>query len=131
MVEEALVESQVLDTVALIQALEKRGESPSSAVWQYLADAAEWRLFIAGPSFDALLPRDEARAYQTIAEALRDAQVKSLTIGKVQPVRTDNPLLQAARRLANTGPQGLGRVSIRDTRVNNIFIKEMLVVRSS
>ena len=75
--EKALVESQIADSVSLMRSLDSQGDKPSAAVWHYFPDADEWRLLIAGPSFDALLPNEEARAYQRVAETLSKAQVSS------------------------------------------------------
>lgn len=129
--EEALVESQIADSISLVQALESQGDKPSAVAWYYFPDADEWRLLIAGSSFDALLPREEARAYQRIAEALAKAQLSSLSIGEVKVVRTDYPLLNATRLLLRTGPNAVVRAHFRDNRINGVFIKEMLVLRSA
>ena len=129
--EEALVESQIADTAALVEALEHQGDKPSSVVWYYFSDAAEWRLLIAGPSFDALLPKEESRAYQKIAEALGRAQLASITIGEIKLVRTDYELLNAVRFIIGTGPDKLVRAHFKDNSVNGLFIKEMLVLRST
>jgi hypothetical protein len=129
--EEALVESQIADTIALVNVLETQGDKPSSVVWYYFPDAGEWRLLIAGPSFDALLPKEESRAYQKIAEALNKAQVTSITIGEIKLVRTDYPLLKAVRFLIGTPPDAMVRAHFKDNSVNGIFVKEMLVLRSS
>ena len=129
--EEALVESQISDTISLVKCLEGQGDNPSSVVWYYFSDADEWRLLLAGSSFDALLPGDESRAYQKVAEALTKAEVTSLTIGEVKLVKTDYPSLKATKFLIGTPPDAMGRAHFKDNRVNGIFIKEMLVLRSS
>jgi hypothetical protein len=129
--EEALVESQIADTISLVKTLEDQGDKPSTIIWYYFPDADEWRLLLAGPTFDALLPNQEARAYQKIAEALSKAGVTSLTIGEVKLIKTDYPLLNATRFLIGTQPNALVRAHFKDNRVNGIFIKEMLVLRSS
>ena len=129
--EEALVESQIADTISLVKILEDQGDKPSTIIWYYFPDSDEWRLLLAGPTFDALLPNQEARAYQKIAEALSKAEVISLTIGEVKLIKTDYPLLNATRFLIGTPPNALVRAHFKDNRVNGIFIKEMLVLRSS
>jgi len=129
--EEALVESQIADTISLVKILEDQGDKPSTIIWYYFPDADEWRLLLAGPTFDALLPSQEARAYQKVAEALTRAEVTSLTIGEVKLIKTDYPLLNATRFLIGTPPNALIRAHFKDNRVNGIFIKEMLVLRSS
>jgi hypothetical protein len=131
MAEEALVDSDIADTVTLVKALDSRGDSPSQVVWHYYPDAAEWRLLIAGPTFDQLLPTSEQVAYQRVAEVLANEQVASLSIAKIMLVRTDYPLLMATRTLIGTGATGISRIHFRDNAVNGIFIKEMIVIRSS
>ena len=129
--EEALVESQIAESVSLVRSLDSQGDKPSAVVWHYFPDADEWRLLIAGPSFDALLPKEEARAYRRVAEALSKAQASSLSIGEIKIVRTDYPLLNAARFMVKTGPDAFVRAHFRDNSINGIFIKEMLVLRSA
>ncbi|HEY8185666.1 MAG TPA: hypothetical protein VIF64_06340 [Pyrinomonadaceae bacterium] len=129
--EEALVESQISDSIALIKRLEDDGDKPSTAIWYYFADVDEWRLLLAGQTFDALLPQDERRAYQKIAEALSKAKLSSLNIGEVKLVRTDYPLLNVTRQLVKTSTDALIRAHFKDTSLNGTFIKEMLILRSS
>jgi hypothetical protein len=129
--EETLVESQISDSISLVKSLEGQGDKPSIVVWYYFPDAEEWRLLLAGPSFDALLPKEESRAYQRVAEALNRAEVKSLTIGEIKLVNTDYPLLKAMRLLIGTPPDAIVRAHFKDNSINGIFIKEMLVLRSS
>ena len=129
--EETLVESQISDSISLVKSLEDQGDKPSAIVWYYFPDAEEWRLLLAGPSFDALLPKEESRAYQRVAEALSKAQGKSVTIGEIKLVKTEYPLLKATRFLIGTPPDAIVRAHFRDNSINGIFIKEMLVLRSS
>jgi hypothetical protein len=129
--EETLVESQISDSISLVKSLEDQGDKPSAIVWYYFPDEGEWQLLLAGPSFDALLPNEESQAYQKVAQALSRAQVKSLTIGEIKLVKTDYPLLKATRFLIGTPPDVIVRAHFKDNSVNGIFIKEMLVLRSS
>ena len=129
--EEALVESQIEDSISFVKSLDSQGDKPSAAVWNYFPDADDWRLLIAGPTFDALLPKDEARAYQRVAEALSNANVSSLSIGQMKIVRTDYPMLNATRFLLKTSPDAVIRAHFKDNRINGIFIKEMLVLRAA
>ena len=129
--EKALVESQIADAIALIKKLDVDGAAPTLAVWYYYDDVAEWRLIIAGPAFDALLPKQEPVAYRKIVEAMATASLSSLAISDLRLVRTDNPLPQALRRLVGTGPDGIVRSHFTDTSLNHIFIKEMIILRSA
>lgn len=127
---EALVESQISDSIALIKSLDE-GDKPSTAIWYYFPDDGEWRLLLAGQTFDALLPKEESRAYQKIAEALSKASLSSLTMSEIKLVRTDYPLLKATQHLIKTPADAIVRAHFKDTSVNGTFIKEMLILRSS
>ena len=129
--EETLVESQISDSIALVKCLEDQGIKLAAVVWYYFPDAGEWRLLLAGPAFDALLPKEESHAYQLVAEALNASQVPSLTIGEIKLIRTDYPLLKAMQFLIGTSPEEIIRAHFKDNSINGIFIKEMLVLRSS
>ena len=131
MVEETLVESQIADSIVLVTGLEDQGDKPSVVVWYYFPDAQEWRLLIGGPTFDALLPNQESLAYQKIVEALNKADVQTLNIGEVKVVRTDMPLIRALKLLIGTRSDAIVRAHFKDNSVDRIFIKEMLVLRSS
>jgi len=128
--EKALVESQVADAIALIEKLDSEGAGPTLVVWYFYDDVAAWRLIIAGPTFDVLLPKQEPVAYRKIVEAMAATSLSSLAISDLKLVRTDTPLPQALRRLVGTGPSGITRAHFTDTSLNGIFIKEMIVLRS-
>jgi hypothetical protein len=129
--EEILVESQISDSIALVECLEDQGNKLAAVVWYYFPDADEWRLLLAGPTFDALLPKEQFQAYELVAEALNKTQVTSLSIGEIELVKTDHPLLQATQFLIETSPDAIVRAHFKANSVNGVFIKEMLVLRSS
>jgi hypothetical protein len=129
--EKALVESQVADAIALIKTLDSQGLSPTLAVWYFYDDGSEWRLIIAGPGFDTLLPKQELIAYRKIVEAMTATSISSLTISDIKLVKSDSPLPLALRSLVGTGPNGIARAYFTDTSLNGIFIKEMIILRSA
>lgn len=129
--EKALVESQIADAIALIKKLDADGFSPSAAIWYYYDDAEEWRLLIAGPAFDALLPKQESLAYRKVAEAMAAISLSSLTISNVKIIPSHSALPQALKPLIGTDATGIVRAHFSDTTLNGIFIKEMIVLRSA
>jgi len=131
MAEEALVESSVTDSVKLLEELDKLGDTPSNVLWYFFSDAEVWRLLVAGRTFDLLLPKDESQAYQKIARAIENANLTSLSIADVKPVRTDDPLLVATKFVIKTPANGVVRAHFRDNTFNGIFVKEMLVLRAA
>jgi methionine salvage enolase-phosphatase E1 len=131
MAEEALVESLIGDSGELVKALDDQGDSPTNVLWYFFSDAAEWRLLLAGPQFDGLLPKDEAQAYQRIADAIGKAGVETLSIADVKLVRTDDPVLAATKFVLRTSPSAVVRAHFHDNIFNGIFVKEMLVLRAA
>ena len=131
MVEEALVESAVTDSVKLVEELDKQGDTPSNVLWYFFSDAEVWRLLVAGKSFDTLLPKDESDAYQKIARAIGNVNLTTLSIADVKLVRTDDPLLVATKFVIKTPADGVVRAHFRDNTFNGIFVKEMLVLRAA
>ena len=131
MAEEALVESLVKDSVRLVEELDKQGDTPTNALWYYFSDAEEWRFLVAGPTFDSLLPKNEAQAYEKAAKAIAKAGLDSLSIANVKLMRTDDALLVATKSVLKTPPDGVVRAHFRDNVFNGIFVKEMLVLRAA
>ena len=129
--ETAVVESQIADAISLIQRLDARGDSPTLAAWYLYDDADEWRLIIAGPTFDAVLQKQEPIAYQKIVEAMSDITLTMLSISDVKLVSTKSPLPGTIRLMIGTGPTGIARAHCTSNTINGIFIKEMFVLRSA
>lgn len=129
--EKALVESQVGEAIALIQKLDSEGSPPTFVVWYYYDDADEWRLILAGPTFDALLPKQEPVAYRKVVEAMAAASLSSLAVSDIKLIRTDAALPKALKFLVGTGPNTVVRAHFTDTTLNGIFIKEMVILRSA
>jgi hypothetical protein len=131
MAETALVESQVADSIELLRRLDAGGNGPTLAVWYFYEDVERWRLILAGPTFDGLLPKNEAFAYRGLAEEIASASLKSLSISDVKLVLTTSPLAISLRPLLRTPPNAVVRGRFVNTTLNGIFIKEMLILRSS
>jgi hypothetical protein len=115
----------------LLGALDAQGDGPENALWFYISDAEEWRLLIAGATFDELLPKDERQAYQRVAKAIVQAALDSMTIANVKLVRTDDPVLVATKFVIQTPARAVIRAHFRDNTFNGVFVKEMLVLRAA
>ena len=129
--DKALVESQIADAIKLIQKLDADGRAPGLVAWYYYDDADEWRLLIAGSTFDASLPRHEAVAYKYLVETMASLSLSSLTISDLKLIGTNSPLPQALRFLIRTKSDGIVQASFTNTTLNGIFIKEMIILRST
>lgn len=131
MVETALVDSQIADSVELLHRLDAGGNSPTLAVWYYYEDVDRWRLILAGPAFDALVPAKEAFAYKGLAEEIQDASLKSLSVSDVKLLPSTFPLAAALRSLIRTPPDAITRARFVNTTLNRMFIKDMMILRSA
>ena len=128
--EKTLVEGLISDSIELVKKLDSTEAPLTLAVWYFYEDADEWRFLIAGPTFDELLPRNEALAYQKVSEAISSADLQSLSISFVKPVISTSPLPRAIKFLVRTPPDGVLQAYFSETTLNDIFIKEMIVLRS-
>jgi len=129
--EKTLVESKIADSIELIKQLDASGYQPSLAVWYYYDDTDEWRLIIVGEKFDQYLPRQEPLAYRAIAEAINEKDLSSINISEVKIIKSDQPLAKTFKFLVRSDPTGITREHFIDTTVNGIFIKEMIILRST
>jgi hypothetical protein len=129
--EKALVEGQISDSMALVRKLDVTEASPTFAAWYFYHDAEDWRLLIAGPAFDALLPAKESQAYQILAEAMNELEVSSMSIADVKLLPSEAPLIQAISVMISTPRDALMRAHFIDNYINGIFLKEMFVLRSA
>ncbi|MFW6170425.1 MAG: hypothetical protein ACODAD_08045 [Planctomycetota bacterium] len=129
--ETALVESQMADAFAIIRKLDQRGDVPSVAAWYLDEKIDEWKLLIAGGSFDRLLKKEVRNAYRKIVEAMAEVGTSSLAVSDIQLISTDSKLSKAISKLISTGPQDLTRAHCVANSVNGIFLKEAIVLRSA
>ena len=129
--ETALVEAKVSDSIQLIQKLDVLQKNPTTAAWYYYDDADEWRFLLAGPAFDALLPKQEPVAYRIAIEAMTSLSPSSLSVSDLKLLETKAPLIQSLRYLIGTGADGIVRAQFANTTLNGIFIREMIIMRSA
>ena len=130
--ENALVESKISEGILLIKQLDEDDNSPSFATWYFYADVNEWRLIIAGPKFDELLPKKEPIAYKKIIESMSKLSLESLSVSDIKLVPTTSPLPLAIRTLIRTAdPTGFSQAHFIDTTLNGIFMKELIISRST
>ena len=131
MAEDALVESLVADSLKLVEALDGQDNTPSNVLWYFFPDAEQWCLLVAGQTFDRLLPRDGAKAYQVLARSIAAAKLNSLTIADVKLVRTDDAVLVGTKSAIKTPPDRVVRAHFRESTFNGVYVKEMVVLRAA
>jgi len=129
--EKTLVEGLISDSIELVKTLDKLKNNPSFVVWYFYEDAEEWRLLMAGPTFDKYLPKQEALAYQKISEAISSSDLQSVSISLVKVIRSDDELPKSLSFLVGTPSNSIVQAQFSNTTLNGIFIKEMVVIRSA
>ena len=129
--EKALVDDLINDASSLVKKLDELAIKPTFVAWYYYVDADEWRLLIAAPCLDPLLPKQEAVAYRKIIDALSSITPSALSVSDLKIVPTSYQLLQSLKFIFGTGPQGLARAHFRDCMMNGIFVKEIVILRSA
>lgn len=129
--EKALVEGQISDAIELIKKLDEKEAAPTFAAWYFYDDADDWRLLIAGSTFDGLLKKNETAAYHLMAEVMSDLSISSMSIADVKIVDSNSSLPNTVGIMIRTPPNALMRAHFTDNYVNGIFLKEMFVLRSS
>jgi hypothetical protein len=84
----------------VLKALDAAGLKPSVAMWAYLSEYEEWRLFVASRELD----RAERSAYSLIFKALDAAGLSGWRAPDVFVFRMDDPFIKKLRReYAKTG----------------------------
>ncbi|MDH1101126.1 hypothetical protein N5C37_08385 [Pseudomonas mosselii] len=125
-----LVNGSFEASVQLLKELDKTELKPEMAAWFYYDDVEDWRLILSGKKINEFLPGKEALAYKVIAKVLGKTEV-GLAISDVKFMKTDAPLIVALSFLIGTGPDDVSKFSMSNNTVNGIFIKDMVVLRSS
>jgi hypothetical protein len=129
--EKTLVDELIEDSIKLIRKLDANVMAPDLVVWYFYEDADEWRLLIAGHVYDELISKNEALGYQKLSESISSADLQTISISLIKLIHSNSPLVVALSSLIGTPPDGLVRAHFTDTTLNGIFIKEMLIIRST
>lgn len=130
MAEKALVDSQLIDSQALLRSLDETVLKPALVAWYYYDDIDDWRLILCGKDIDAFLPGKEALAYKTVAEQLTTLN-SGLLVSDVKFLSTKAPLISALGFIIGTGPNDISNAHLSNTTFNGIFIKDAVILRSA
>jgi len=129
--EKTLVEGALDDSIQLVRHFDAGGNKPTFATWYYYDDAGEWRLLLSSQTFDELLKKNGALAYQRVAEAITQENLGSLSISEIKIIPSSDPLPNTVKMIISTSENGVMRAHFSNTTINGIFIKEMFVLRAA
>jgi hypothetical protein len=122
MVKTSLVEEDFQRGRQLIEKLEQTGFPVSAALWFYMSESDEWRLFIASPIYDAEGPR------ATYTRVQRVLSPDSITLDNISVISPEDQLIRLLGQVIQTGPSMKG---IRFTRnaIGGIFIEDAYIYK--
>ncbi len=125
-VKAALVKEDLHDGKRLIEALDKANFKVQAALWFYLADSDEWRLYISSPFVEKEGPRKSYNFIQKILARL--APPSSFSLTDITVLSPSSNLVKLMRVAVRTGP---GISGIRFTRnvINNTLIEDAYIYR--
>lgn len=95
-----------------------------AALWLYVSDAGEWRLFIVTPLVDTDGPK---KTYAAIQKALGRLDLSDrLPLWRISAISPTDPFVKALRRLVKAAPGGRG-VRLTNNTINNVLIEDAYV----
>jgi hypothetical protein len=131
-VENTVVKEQLTDAMidagaALVQQLDTMGVPTTAALWLFISELNEWRLFVASPEVATIGPR---AVYAKVQQALNQLGDKALTapLSVVRLLDADDELVRTLRFAVRTGP-GLSRLRFTKSAINGHYIEDALIYR--
>lgn len=126
-VKDQLTEAMIDAGAEVTRKLDETGLRSSAALWLFLTENNEWRLFIALPEVSSQGPRQIYEHIRVILEDLGDrASAAPLSvIGLLDP---DDALIRLLRIAIRTGPE-INRIRFSKNAINGHFIEDALIYR--
>jgi hypothetical protein len=132
MAENTVVKDQLTDAMVdagaeLTRKLEEIGLPATAALWLFVADMNEWRLFFALPQVSAQGPRE---VYERIRLALEElgGKASAAPLSVIGLLDENAELVKLLRIAIHTGA-GIGRIRFSKNVINGHFIEDALIYR--
>lgn len=133
MAEETVVKDQLTDAMTEAGAeltrklVDDVGLPISAALWLFIPENNEWRLFFATSEVSSKGPR---KVYEKIHQAITQLGSKPASVlsSSVSVLDDNAEIVQVLRRLVRTGPV-IGRLRVSKNAINGHFIDDALVYR--
>jgi hypothetical protein len=120
MADTELVDVDVAEGRALVQALDKAGVRIVGAYWYYYPDSDRWRLTIVSP--DAV--KGSRSLYMQAIELRPD-----IDLSKVEFVSPDNAIYRALVGGRLFAVKGLGQVRVSKSSFNGVYVDDAIIYR--
>jgi len=124
-----LVDKNIEDGKILLEALERTLAPLTGALWFYITDSDEWRLFLVSPLVDDKGPK---RTYALIQSVMaRFEPPLGIPLKHISVLSPHNKLIQLLRTAIRTGPTDISEIRFTHNTINNVFIDDALIYRLS
>lgn len=123
-----LVEKDISDGKKILEALDKTKIKPNAAMWYKDPDESDYRLVFASSFVDRNGPRN---TYQEIVKAVKTIPIdERVPLEKITVVKHADPLIKNLKAFADTKPDTIGSIRIRNSVVNGVLIEDAFVYRN-
>lgn len=131
MAENAMVKEQLTDEMIdagarLTAKLDEAGVPIKAALWLFLPEINEWRLYFASPEVRTLGPRS---VYDKVREAVEGADGPRLLLSNIGVIDTEDDLVRLLKAI-QTGP-GIARIRFSKNVLDGHFIDDALIYRAA
>jgi hypothetical protein len=121
-----LVEKSINEGKRLIESLDKAGLIINAAMWFYLSDTSEWRLFLASPLVDKDGPKKAYSSIQAILESL--SPPSEISLKEISVVSPSHQIIRLLKIAIHTGP-GISGIRFTQNVINNTLIEDAYIYR--
>ncbi|MBI5740673.1 MAG: hypothetical protein HZA16_08120 [Nitrospirae bacterium] len=126
MVKTALVEKDIEEGKRLIEELDKTKFKVRAALWFYMAESDEWRLYIVSPFVEKEGPK---KAYTFIQSVLASiSQPAGITLQEISVLSPSNDLIKIIRSTIKTG-QDISGIRVTKNVFNNTLVEDAYIYR--
>jgi hypothetical protein len=126
MVKTALVEKDIEEGKRLIEELDKTNFIVRAALWFYVSDADEWRLFIASPFVEKEGPKKSYNFIQSVLAKI--SPTVSISLKEISVLKLSDDLIKTIRSAIRTG-HGISGIRFTGNVINNTLIEDAYIYR--
>jgi hypothetical protein len=121
-----LVKEYIEEGKRIIESLDQKSLDISAAMWFYLQDLDEWRLFIASPAVDDKGPKE---VYSIVQSVLGKAELPfELTINDISIISPNHKLILLMKKATKTD-HGISGIRFTKNVVDNTLIEDAYIYR--
>jgi len=121
-----LVNEYIEEGIRIIESVDQKSLDINAAMWFYLEDLDEWRLFIASPAVDDEGPKV---VYSIVQSVLGEAELPfELTINDISIISPNHHLILLMKKAIKTG-HGISGIRFSKNVIDNTLIEDAYIYR--